>query len=105
MLALRASERALPFYIDEERPRKQRFNIEYRGKTYYIAESLNPCPTQDAIKSSSPNDACQRSFDDLPSGYDRRDETLFILSILNQLLDLYKNGSDIPITPAVQAVP
>ncbi|MBE7212519.1 MAG: hypothetical protein INR65_15980 [Gluconacetobacter diazotrophicus] len=95
MLVVAPSDRALPFSIDEKRPRHPRFSIDYRGSTYYVAESFDPC------RSPATRDACRNGTDEAR----RRDETLFILSILNQLLDLYKNGSDIPVTPAVQAVP
>ena len=105
MLTYRPSERAIPFYIDGERSRDTRFSVDYRGKTYYVSESYASCDGRDPSRGHLVRRDCWRGSDGPPPGLDRGDETLFVLSILNQLLDLYKSASDIPVTPAVQAVP
>jgi hypothetical protein len=68
--------RALPFFIRDVDTGHTRFRASYRGTEYYVAD----------------NDG-------------RKDATLLILSIINQILNLYKNANEIPTTKAVQSVP
>lgn len=103
MLTYHPSERAIPFYIDSQPLHDARFSVDYRGKTYYVSESLASCDVQDPSRGGLVRRDCRRASNGVP-GRERGDETLFVLSILNQLLDLYKSGSDIPVTPAVQSV-
>ena len=76
MLTVPEQKRALPFFIGDTQPQRERFSVSYRGTTYYVAESNGS-----------------------------HDETLLILSIVNQILNLYKKASEIPTTAAVQSVP
>ncbi len=105
VLTYSSRERAIPFFIDSERPRDPRFHVDYRGKTYYVSESSMPCKEQDPSRGRFIGRDCPYVVDGPVAERDRGDETLFVLSVLNQLLNLYKSASDIPVTPAVQAVP
>jgi hypothetical protein len=68
--------RALKFFIRDTDTGRTRFRVLYRDKLYYVNEN---------------------------SGVN--DETLLILSIVNQVLNLYKDANEIPTTKAVQSVP
>ena len=103
--------RAIPFYIDKVRPKNPRFSVYYRGSRYYISEDYSPCKSHSegnaevAPTSSFQNPQCSGGKTDFDARSSRGDQTLFVLSILNQLLNLHKTASEIPTTPAVQAVP
>ncbi len=102
--------RAIPFYIDKDRPAKPRFNVYYHGARYYVSESRPPqefCVSgnTEAGPNSSLNPDCSHLGTGAGSEADRGDQTLFVLSVLNQLLNLHKTASEIRTTPAVQAVP
>ena len=66
---------------------KTRFPISYRGTTYFVAGADSKIPN-----TRNPNSDC---------GYDN---TLIILALLNDLLNLNRSASEVPTTKAVQAV-
>ena len=93
MLLVAKKDRVLPFDISEEFTSEARFGIHYRGHEYYVNEIRKTCSYLRAVGSAEP---CVE---------EDADQTLFILAILNQTLNLYKNANEIPTTKAVQTVP
>jgi hypothetical protein len=94
MLLIEKADRALPFDISPEESGETRFGVYYRGQNYYVNETRKTCRY---LKSIGSGKSCNEEEDE--------DQTLFILAILNQTLNLYKNANEIPTTKAVQSVP
>lgn len=70
----------IPFYILEQQEEHTRLSVVYQGRTYYISniQRIDNCG--------------------------RRDNTLTVLSIVNDLLNLNRDANDLPTTRAVQVV-
>ena len=94
MLLVPRRDRVLPFDISRQSSDRARFAVAYRGQTYYVNQIENSCSNLREIGSTRP---CTEDG--------TVDQTLFILAILNQTLNLYKNANEIPTTKAVQSVP
>jgi hypothetical protein len=99
MLTYNPDDRALPFYLRDRPDSTVRLRVQYRDGDYYIDNAQSSCGY---LKGEDPS---YTSADCTRNPHFRGDQTLFILSVLNQLLNLYKTSSEIPTTPAVQAVP
>jgi hypothetical protein len=65
---------AIPFFVYDHPVANVRFSVDYRGQTYYVAESSDS------------------------------DYTITVLQVLNDLLNLNRDANEIPATKAVQAV-
>jgi hypothetical protein len=76
------------FFQLDERLCNSRFTLNYRGTTYAVA-NLNPPPGSPCAEGDA----------------NRKDHTLEILSVLDQLVNLNKPANDIRPTPSVQVLP
>jgi hypothetical protein len=89
LVAQPKAQRQVSFFITDIRPRDPadiRIDVPYEGKEYFVAQGKPLAPQK------------------LPySIYD--DDTMRILSIVSEMLNVYKNASEIPATKAVQGVP
>jgi hypothetical protein len=74
----------IKFHVQDHPVANERFHVAYRGTTYYVANGWDP---EDA--------------DPPCSG----DNTIAILGLLNDLLNLRRDANEIPTTKAVQSVP
>jgi hypothetical protein len=103
MLLVDREYRVLPFHISQQYDDDSRFGIRYRGQEYYVNETAKTCRYLKSIGSEQYWRMADKEGN-CPL-YENEDQTLFILGILNQTLNLYKNANEIPTTKAVQSVP
>jgi hypothetical protein len=104
MLTFPEEDRTIPFYIrdnfyDRLVESNPRFRVRYRDHDYFVSSAASSCGYLRGV-----NDPRGTSGICATNPEYRGDQTLFVLSVLNQVLNLYKNAKEIPITPAVQAV-
>ena len=91
MLRVPPRLRPLRFDLSPEDPATLRFSVPYKGQRYYVHDRRHifadtaGCPQTDA------GPRCE-------------DRTLEILTLVNQLLNLNKNQSELPSTAAVQVI-
>lgn len=90
MLRVPLAQRALSFDISQSNTETARLSVKYQGATYYV---------HDRRHSLSETSDCH----DVNQGR-CQDRTLEIIALVNQLLNLHKNRSDLPSTGAVQVV-
>jgi hypothetical protein len=103
MLLVDREYRALPFHISQQYGDDVRFGVRYRGQEYYVNETAKTCRYLKSIGSDQYKRMADR--EEKCPRIENEDQTLFILGILNQTLNLYKNANEIPTTKAVQSVP
>ena len=91
MLRVPPHLRPLRFDLSPDDPATSRFSVSYEGHTYYVHDGRHPLPDLAGCQQAGADPRCE-------------DRTLEILTLVNQLLNLNKNESELPRTPAVQLV-
>jgi hypothetical protein len=91
MLRVPPHLRPLRFDISSDDPATARFSVPYGGQTYHVHDRRHRLLDIAGCPQAAPDPRCE-------------DRTLEILTLVNQLLNLNKNESELPSTAAVQVV-
>ena len=91
MLRVPPHLRPLRFEISPDDPATSRFAVPYQGRSYYVHDRRHRITDLAGCPQAETDSRCE-------------DRTLEILTLVNQLLNLNKNQSELPSTAAVQVV-
>ena len=91
MLRVPPHLRPLNFDISSKDADTGRFSVDYQGQQYVVHDRRHRIDDPLGCHDGPGNPGCE-------------DHTLEILTLVNQLIDLHKNGGELPSTGAVQVV-